>query len=319
MAVYTDLTDEELADLLGHYGLGEAVSFKGIAEGVENSNFLLETTAGRFILTVYEKRVAREDLPFFMALMETLAEQGLASPRPVRTMSGSSLSEVRGKPAAIITFLPGLSPKRPNPAQCYAVGRALALMHQALQGFPLSRANALSAAAWGPLVRPRLALAESLRPGLGEAMERDLSWLEAHWPASLPQGVIHADLFPDNVLFSGDAVTGLIDFYFACTDALGYDLAVCLNAWCFEPDRSFNLTKGARLIQGYESVRALTAAEREALPILARGAAMRFFATRLVDWAATPAGAFVRPKDPLDYADRLAFHAHTRHAGDYGG
>ncbi|MDZ4778233.1 MAG: homoserine kinase [Alphaproteobacteria bacterium] len=319
MAVYTDLSDEELADLLAGYDLGRALAFKGIAEGVENSNFLLETEAGRFILTIFEKRVARSDLPFFMNIMETLAARGVPAPRPMRNRDGDLFSEVRGKACTIITFLTGVSPKRPNAAQCRAIGVRLAQMHEALRDFAEVRANALSVDAWAPLVRPRAALANSLRAGLAADVEADLAALEAAWPQGLPRGVIHADLFPDNTLFLGDETKGLIDFYFACTDALAYDLTVCLNAWCFEPRGAFNLTKGQALIAGYESVRVLSEAERNALPILARGAAMRFFATRLADWAETPAGALVRPKDPLEYADKLGFHRSAKNAADYGG
>jgi len=318
MAVYTDLSDQELADLVAGYDLGRALAFKGIAEGVENSNFLLETEAGRFILTIFEKRVARGDLPFFMNIMETLAARGVPAPRPMRNREGALFSEVRGKACTIITFLTGVSPKRPNAAQCRAVGVGLAQMHEALRDFSEVRDNALSLDAWAPLVRPRAALADSLRPGLAADVETDLAALEAAWPQGLPIGVIHADLFPDNTLFLGDEAKGLIDFYFACTDALAYDLAVCLNAWCFEPRGAFNLTKGQALIAGYESVRPLKSAERDALPILARGAAVRFLATRLADWADTPAGALVRPKDPLEYADKLGFHRSAKSAADYG-
>jgi homoserine kinase type II len=318
MAVYTDLTDDELHGLLAAYDLGEPLSFKGIAEGVENSNFFLETTAGRYILTIYEKRVARHDLPFFMHVMEQLAQAGVKAPLPITMRSGEVLADVRGKPAAIISFLQGVSPRRPSPTQCRAVGESLALMHQALRGFPAARENALSLPDWQALTQPRLEQAETLRPGLADSITTDLAFLSKTWPTGLPRGVIHADLFPDNVLFIADQVSGLIDFYFACEDALAYDLAICLNAWCFEPDRSFNITKGARLIQGYESVRPLSPQERDAIPILARGAAMRFFATRLADWAATPTSALVRPKDPLEYADKLAFHARAHGPGDYG-
>jgi homoserine kinase type II len=317
MAVYTDLTDDELAALLGDYDLGEARAFKGIAEGVENSNFLLETEKGRFILTIFEKRVAREDLPFFMRVMARLASRGVPAPQPMPTRSGALLSEVRGKPCTIVTFLQGVSPRRPSAAQCRSVGRALAQMHAALADFGPARANALARDAWAPIILPRLPLAERLRAGLAAEIERDLDALAA-WPENLPRGVIHEDLFPDNVLLLGDEVRGLIDFYFACEDALAYDLAICLNAWAFEPDRSFNLTKGQSLIAGYESVRALTPEERDALPPLARGAAMRFFATRLRAWEDTPPGALVRPKDPLEYADKLAFHRRAQSARDYG-
>lgn len=319
MAVYTDLSDEDLASVLAQYDLGQARAFKGIAEGVENSNFLLETDAGRFILTIFEKRVSTADLPFFMDVMETLARADFPAPQPMRTRSGALLGEARGKACAIVTFLSGVSPRKPTPAQCRAVGVKLAEMHAALSSFGAARANALSVDAWGPLVRPRLARADALRNGLAAEIEADLAALEASWPTNLPRGVIHEDLFPDNVLLLGETVTGFIDFYFACDGFLALDLAVCLNAWAFEEHRSFNLTKGRALIAGYESVRPLTTAERVALPTLCRGAAMRFFATRLADWAETPAGALVRPKDPLEYADRLAFHRKTTGPGDYGG
>jgi homoserine kinase type II len=266
MAVYTDISDDELAVLLAGYGLGQARAFKGIAEGVENSNFLLETEAGRFILTIFEKRVARADLPFFMAVMERLAQQDFPAPRPMRTKDGGLLGEVRGKACAIVTFLTGVSPKRPNAAQCRAIGVKLAQMHRALDGFTPTRANALAMAAWAPIITPRLGLAESLRAGLADAVRADLAALAAGWPAGLPRGIIHEDLFPDNALFLGDEVRGVIDYYFACEDALAYDLAVCLNAWAFEPDRSFNITKGQALIAGYESIRPLTHEERAARP-----------------------------------------------------
>ncbi|MGE0047259.1 MAG: homoserine kinase [Hyphomonadaceae bacterium] len=316
MAVYTDLTDEELRDLLAAYDLGGALAFKGIAEGVENSNFLLEVEKGRFFLTIFEKRVARADLPFFMGVMEALALKRFPAPRPIRTRDGALLVEARGKPAAIVTFLNGVSPKRPNPAQCRALGETLARMHEALEGVKLERPNALGPDAWAPLITPRLKDADAMEPGLAAAIESDLAALK-DWPSGLPEGVIHADLFPDNALFLGDALTGVIDFYFACTDALAYDLGVCLNAWCFT-GRDYLMTNAKNLIAGYQSVRALSPAELEALPTLARGAAMRFFATRLADWSATPAGALVRPKDPLEYAEKLAFHRKAKSAADYG-
>ena len=318
MAVYTQPTDEEFAALLARYDLGRPLAFKGIAEGVENSNFLLETEKGRFFLTIYEKRVAREDLPFFIGLMEHLGRADYPAPAPITMTDGGFLAEVRGKPAAIITFLTGVSPRKPNVAQCRALGEALARLHQALADFTQTRANSLGPDAWAPLIKPRLDLAESLRPGLATQIEMDLA-LIGDWRSGLPHGVIHADLFPDNALFIGDAVSGVIDFYFSCTDALAYDIAVCLNAWCFEQGSAFNLTKGQALLAGYETVRKLTNEERTALPALARGAALRFFATRLADWSATPAGAMVKPKDPLEYADKLEFHRRAIGAGDYGG
>jgi homoserine kinase type II len=308
MAVYTDITDQELADLLADYDLGDPVSFKGVAEGVENSNFYLETDAGRYFLTVYERRVRPEDLPYFLGLMRWLAEHGYPCAKPVADRAGQELKSVRGKPCAIVEFLPGLSVRRPSVAHCRAAGEGLARLHLASAGFPQRRLNDLGEPAWAPFFEKLRSAAEALKPGLAAVIEADLAHLTSQWPAGLPEGVIHADYFPDNVFFHSGAFAGAIDFYFACNDALAYDIAVALNAWCFEPDGSFNITSARALVAGYEAARPLSSAERAALPILAHGAAMRFFLTRLNDWGATPAGALVRPKDPLEYERKLAVH-----------
>lgn len=308
MAVYTDITDAELAELLAQYDLGEALSFKGVAEGVENSNFLLETESGRYFLTIYEKRVRPEELPFFLGLMRWLAEHGFPSATPIAARDGQLLKRVRGKPCAIVSFLTGLSVRRPTVAHCREAGRGLAELHLAAQGFPMSRANDLGQAAWAGMFEGLKGAAEGLKPGLATMIEADLAHLADHWPEDLPEGVIHADYFPDNVFFRGSEFAGAIDFYFACDGALAYDIAIALNAWCFEPDGSFNITAARAFVAGYEQKRPLSAAERDALPILAHGAAMRFFLTRLHDWGATPAGALVKPKDPLEYERKLAVH-----------
>jgi homoserine kinase type II len=318
MAVYTTLSDAELAALLAQYDLGAPTALKGIAEGVENSNFFLATARGRYILTIFEKRVKEADLPFFMGLTARLAERGVAAPKPIATKAGALTTQVKGKPAAIISFLDGVWPRNPDIAHCAAIGEALARMHVALEGFELMRPNALGPDGWEALITPRLALAEYLRSGLAAAIERDVAEVRAAWPTDLPRGVIHADLFPDNALFLGDRLSGIIDFYFACTDFLAYDLAVCLNAWCFEEERAYDLARGGAMIAAYETIRPLSEAERAALPVLARGAALRFFATRLADWAETPEGAMVRPKSPMEYADKLTFHRNARSAADYG-
>jgi len=319
MAVYTTLTDADLAALLAEYDIGRATSCKGIAEGVENSNFALDTERGRYILTIFEKRVNEADLPFFMGLMARVAERGVPAPEPIATRAGKLFTHIKKKPVAIISFLEGVWPRTPDVAHCAAIGEALARMHVALDGFELTRANALSLNGWEALIAPRLAQAEYLRPGLARLIERDVAEVRAAWPSDLPRGAIHADLFPDNALFLGARLTGMIDFYFACTDFLAYDLAICLNAWCFEQERAYDLARGAAMIAAYETIRPLSDAERAALPILARGAALRFFATRLTDWGDTPEGAMVRPKNPLEYADKLAFHRGAKDAGDYGG
>jgi homoserine kinase type II len=308
MAVYTDITDEELATLLADFDLGAALSLKGVAEGVENSNFLLETEAGRYFLTVYEKRVREEDLPFFLGLMHWLAEHGYRSATPIADRAGQMLKRVRGKPCAIVTFLSGLSVRRPTAAHCREAGVGLAELHLASEGFGGTRGNDLGQAAWAPMFASLKDQAEGLKPGLSAVIDADLALLADRWPQDLPQGVIHADYFPDNVFFTAGKFAGAIDFYFACVDALAYDVAVALNAWCFEPDGSFNITSARQLVAGYESRRPLSDAERQALPVLAHGAAMRFFLTRLHDWRATPAGALVRPKDPLEYERKLAVH-----------
>jgi homoserine kinase type II len=318
MAVYTDVPADDLTRFLAGYDIGELLSYKGIAEGVENSNFLVHTSAGHFILTLYEKRVAEGDLPFFLGLMEHLAARGLNCPQPVRNKLGGTLGRVAGRPAAIVTFLEGMWHRKPNAGHCAAVGEALARLHLAGNDFPMTRANALSIEHWRPLYEQAKARGDSVRPGLCAEIVNELDALERVWPRDLPQGVIHADLFPDNVFFLGDTLSGLIDFYFACTDTLAYDVAICLNAWCFEPDHSYNVTKGRALLKAYTKVRALSLAERDALPVLARGAAMRFLLTRLVDWLAVPDGALVRPKDPLEYHRKLRFHQSVKSATDYG-
>ena len=318
MAVYTDVAAEELGAFLAGYDVGELLAYKGIAEGVENSNFLVHTSRGHFILTLYERRVAAADLPFFLGLMEHLHARGITCPQPVRNRRGEVLGRVAGRPAAMITFLDGMWIRRPSPAHCAALGEALARLHLAGLDFGMRRANALSVAGWRPLFEGCSKRANEVQRDLGAFLAAELSHLERAWPRELPQGVIHADLFPDNVFFLGSRLSGLIDFYFACTDALAYDVAVCLNAWCFETDQSYNVTKCKGLLQAYAQVRPLAAAERNALPLLARGAALRFLLTRLVDWLDVPPGALVRPKDPLEYYRKLRFHQRVGSVNDYG-
>jgi homoserine kinase type II len=319
MAVYTDVAADELAEFLGHYEIGELLSYKGIAEGVENSNFLLHTTAGYFILTLYEKRVAKGDLPFFLGLMAHLASRGISCPQPLKTRGGEALSALAGRPAAIINFLEGIWPRKPNAAHCAGVGQALAKMHLAGADFPMSRANALSVSGWRPLFERAASRADTLQHGLRAFIGAELDHLQGNvWPKNLPQGVIHADLFPDNVFFLGERVSGIIDFTFACNDMLAYDVAICLNAWCFESDCSFNVTKARAFLGGYGRERPLSGAEQNALPLLARGAALRFLLTRLVDFLNVPEGALVRPKDPLEYVRKLRFQQSVASIRDYG-
>jgi homoserine kinase type II len=318
MAVYTDVPDEELKAFIAEYAIGDVISCKGIAEGVENSNYLLRTETGTYILTLYEKRVAPADLPFFLALMEHLAKQGIPCPTPLHGRDGSALRKLCDRPAAIITFLDGMWPRRIHPFHCAGVGGALAHLHHAGARFPQSRANDLSLAGWERLYAACAARADEVKAGLAEELHRELGELRRLWPRELPRGIIHADLFPDNVFFRAEAVSGLIDFYFACTDFFAYDLAVCLNAWCFESDGSFNVTKARLMLAKYRATRPLAKDEIAALPLLARGSAIRFLLTRLYDWLHQPPGAFVRPKDPLEYLQKLRFHRAVTSPAAYG-
>ena len=318
MAVYTDITETELAALLAEYGIGELRSYRGIAEGSENSNYMLHTSTGEFILTLYEKRVERADLPFFLGLMQHLANKGISCPLPVQRRDGGLMSEIAGRPAAIITFIEGFWVRRPSAAHCREVGKALAELHRAGADFELSRPNAMAIPGWKTLWDGARDRADEVEVGLAREVEADFASLEANWPADLPSGVIHADLFPDNVFFLGDRLSGLIDFYFACNDFYAYDLATCLNAWCFEKDFSFNLTKGRALLAGYQSIRELTRAETAALPVLAHGSALRFLMTRLYDWLHVPDGAMIQKRDPKEYLRRVRFHRAIGSASEYG-
>lgn len=318
MAVYTDVSFEDLEALLDNYDIGAPTSFKGIAEGVENSNFFLQTTKKSYILTLYEKRVAAADLPFFLGLMEHLSKRGLACPVPVRSKSGNQSFILNGRPGAILSFLEGISLRRPEPIHCAAVGAALGDLHAASQGYAIKRQNDLSLDGWKILASQIRQRSGDIHGDFKSLISNSLSTLTMEWPTALPSGVIHADLFTDNVLFVNGKVSGLIDFYFACNDFYAYDLAIMLNAWCFEQDGAFNLTKAKHLIAGYRSHRELNAEECAAIPILAQGAALRFFLTRLYDWLNTDPGAFVSRKDPLDFVKRLRFHMKAKAPAEYG-
>ena len=324
MAVYTEVSDEALRAFLTDYPLGELIAFRGIAEGVENSNYALKTTTGDYILTLYERRVDPAELPWFLGLMDHLVHRGLACPAPVPGRDGQALRTLAERPAAICTFLPGVWPRRVRPGHLAPLGDALARLHLAGADFAPTRRNALGPEGWAPLLERCRADGDAVQPGLIAALDQALASILAAWPAGLPVGHIHADLFPDNVFFMEEAgealrVSGIIDFYFACTDLLAYDIAVCLNAWCFEPDFSFNVTRARALLRAYSAIRPLSAEERAALPVLCRGAALRFLLTRLFDWVNTPPGAMVTRKDPLEYFRKLRFFLSAENAEAVGG
>ncbi|MFA7439669.1 MAG: homoserine kinase [Sphingomonadaceae bacterium] len=311
MAVYVEVSEDVLGGFLNQFDTGALVSSKGIVEGVSNSNFLVETTTDRFILTLYEHRIDPDDLPFFINLMEHLANKGLPVPRPIRDRDGVALHRIAGRAACMIQFLSGVSVSAPTPAQTRAAAAALAALHLAGASFPELRANHLSLPWWQQTAHDLGAGLDRIEPGLAGFVHDTLRHLTMKWPTDLPTGIIHADLFPDNVLMLGDQVTGLIDFYFSCTDSYAYDLAVFLTAWAFAPDGGAPMPEHMNAaLQGYESVRKLSAAEHAALPLLGQGAALRFLLSRAQDWLTPDADALVHHKDPVPFANRLRHYVH---------
>ena len=321
MAVYTEIDGDTLAQFAAQYPLAQIDELKGITAGVQNSNFLLATADAKYILTVYESSangVAADDLPFFLDLMLHLSAQGLSCPVPLARKDGGLISTVKDKPAALVSFLEGRSVKTPRPEHCRALGAAMAQMHLAGNGFKLTRANNHGLGNWQALFERCHSRADEVSPDLTRAMEGELTRLKENWPDNLPTGIIHADLFPDNVFFLQGDMSGLIDFYFACKDFYAYDLAIALNAWCFEADATFNVTKARALLSGYQNLRPLAPEEIDAVPILGAGAAMRFLTTRLFDWLNQVDGAQVEPKNPNDFLRRLRFHRSATRPADYG-
>ena len=318
MAVYTEVSDSQLAAFMEQYDLGDPLALIPIAEGVENSNYRLNTTTGPYILTIYEKRVKRADLPFFLGLMKHLSARGTPCPLPIQGRDGKALRELHGKAAAITTFLEGAWPHKISSNHCQDLGAAMAQMHLAGTDFAMSRPNNLSMTEWREVFKTVEARANEVIPGLAAEIATELDFVEANWPKDLPAGIIHADLFPDNVFFQGKALSGIIDFYFSCNDFFAYDLAICLNAWCFEQDRSFNVTKAKLMMSSYRKVRPFSETEVANLPLLARGAAVRFLLTRLYDWLHQVDGALVKPKNPTEYLQKLRFHRDVTGPAAYG-
>ncbi len=323
MAVYTRLTAQQFDEVMKQYGLGTLLEAREIAEGVENSNYLIRTqregeAEHRYIFTIFEKRVDSAYLPFYLGITEHLASRDIPTPRPLHTPDGDLCIEVAGKKAAIVTFLTGKSTRSIEVSQLLSLGMVQAQMHLAAADFPLSRPNDLSVSGWRRLIDATSGKADQIMPGLSQLLAEEYVFLAQHWPQDLPQGVIHADMFPDNVFFMGSDVSGVIDFYFACNDLFMYDLVITMNAWCFERDGSFNLTKARGLLSAYHAVRPLSDAEHMALPVLARGAALRFLLTRAYDALHRDPQALVTPKDPMEYVRKLRFHQHVKESCEYG-
>ena len=320
MAVYTELSHNEIRDFLGAYALAPLAEAKGICSGVENTNYLLALQdGGRFILTLFEKRVAEADLPFFVGLMEELAANRVPAPMPLRAKDGQAIRRLRGRPAVIATFLEGKSAATIKPVHISGLGAHMARLHIGASGFKQTRRNSLSLPQWRSLLGRIAHRADEIVAGLADELHAEMEALEAAWPRNLPEGVIHADLFPDNVFYNAEGrLTGIIDFYFSCNDFFAYDLAICLNCWCFEKDYQFNITRAKLMLRAYNEVRPLSEEELNALPVLARGAALRFLLTRAHDWLFPVAGALVTPKDPIEYLKKLRFHRSVKHHREYG-
>ncbi|GAA5103441.1 homoserine kinase [Bartonella jaculi] len=318
MAVYTDVHQNDLKAFLTRYSIGSLLSYQGIAEGIENSNFMLYTTEGKFILTLYEKRISKDDLPFFCSLMQHLGQRGIPCPQPVIQNDGTIIGELAGRPAAIITFIEGKWVHQSDVSHCCEVGSSLAQLHLAGQDFPLNRRNTLSLVDWKLLWKSCRTREDTLLEEFGKKIDTELAFLEENWPLNLPTGIIHADLFNDNVFFLNHRLSGIIDFYFACNDFFAYDLAICLNAWCFEDDYSYNLIKARGLLKNYQKIRPLVPLELDAIVLLARGAALRFLLTRLYDWFNTLPSSFVVKKDPREYWHKLCFFSNVGSLSELG-
>ena len=319
MAVYTSVTAADLAAFLQRYDIGTATSFKGIAEGVQNTNYVLETTRARYILTLYEDRVETAALPWFLSLTTHLASKGLPVPRPITDKAGTALQMLNGRPACVIEFVSGVSVTEPTPAQSRAAGMALGRLHTAVADFPDQRPNNLGHGRWPAMLLRCGGQTGTIDAALPQLIAAGLA-ATADWPADLPLATIHADLFPDNVLMLDGDVTGLIDFYFACTDLRAFDFAVTHAAWCFSDDgRAYYPERAAGLAAGYAETHGLSDSEIAALPRLGQGAALRFLLTRAYDWLNTPAGALVTRKDPMAFARRLQWYGDASPAMVLGG
>jgi len=320
MAVYTKLSENNLKDFFSKYNLGKLLKFQGIQEGIENSNYFVKTDSGKFILTIYEKRVEEKDLPFFMGLMKNIFNKNFPSPEPIINKNGNYITEIFGKKAAVVSFLEGASKKNLTPDNCHEVGIYTAKLHMITKNLNIKRTNRLSVNSWRLIYRKIQRDCSKIYPDLTKIIERNLEVIEDKWPKNIPRGIIHADLFPDNIFFKGSKLTGIIDFYFSCYDFYALEIAICLNALCFEgknENLSFNVTKAKKFIDGYSSIRKLTEEEKESLKILCHGAAMRFLLTRVFDYLNLTEDALVKIKDPVEYLKRLEFHNSVKNYQDY--
>ena len=320
MAVYTQLNQNKIEEILSNYNLGKLDSFKGIEEGIENTNYFLSVNKKKLILTVYEKRVKSEDLPFFSNLMSSLNKANFKCPAPVRNNNNSTITNFNGKKLMIVSFLEGKAKSNLSPENCKAIGIETAKMHELTKNFKIKRHNDLSINSWRSLFDTVKDQCSTLHKDLPKLIEENLDSVEKNWPKDLPKGIIHADLFHDNIFFNKDKFSGIIDFYFSCEDFFAFEIAICFNALCFDGAKenlSFNVTKAKSFIDGYSSVRKLSDPEKQSIKVLSQGAALRFLLTRVFDALNTVEGAIVKVKDPIEYLQRLEFHKNAKNHEDY--
>ncbi len=320
MAVYTKLSEKELKEFFSKYNLGELLNYKEIKEGIENTNYFIQTEKGKFILTLYEKRVEEKDLPFFISLMRNLFDKNFPSPEPIVNKNGNYISEILGKKAAVVSFIEGSAKKNLIPENCYEVGINTAKLHLITKDLPGKRENKLSVNSWRKIYNKVKKDCSKIHTSLPKIVEKNLDEIEKNWPKNIPSGIIHADLFPDNIFFEGNKLSGIIDYYFSCYDFYAFEIAICLNALCFEgknENLSFNVTKAKKFIDGYSSIRKLTEGEKKSLKVLCQGAAIRFLLTRVFDYLNLTEGAIVKIKDPVEYLKRLEFHYNVKNYQDY--
>ena len=320
MAIYTKLSESKLREFFSKYNLGNFINYKEIKEGIENTNYFIETEKGKFILTLYEKRVDEKDLPFFMSLMKNLFDKNFPSPQPIINKNGNYISEISGKKAAVVSFLDGSEKKNLNPDNCYEIGIQTAKLHLITKNLTGKRENKLSINSWRKIYKKIKNECSKIHVKLAGTIEKSLNEIENNWPQNIPSGIIHADLFPDNIFFKKEKLSGIIDFYFSCYDFYAFEIAICLNALCFEGRKenlSFNVTKAKKFIDGYSKIRKLSEEEKKSLKILCQGAAMRFLLTRVFDYLNLTKGAIVKIKDPIEYLKRLEFHNSVKSYKDY--
>ena len=320
MAVYTKLSENQLKEFFSKYNLGKLLDYKEIREGIENTNYFIQTEKGKFILTLYEKRVEGKDLPFFMSLMRNLFDANFPSPEPIINKNGNYITEILSKKAAVVSFLEGKEKKNLSPDNCCEVGSQAARLHLITKSLTGKRENKLSINSWRKIYKKVQKDCSAIHPNLSKIIEKNLDEIESNWPKNIPSGIIHADLFPDNIFFEGNKLSGIIDYYFSCYDFYAFEIAICLNALCFEgknENLSFNVTKAKKFIDGYSSIRKLTEEEKKSLKVLCQGAAIRFLLTRVFDYLNLTEGAIVKIKDPVEYLKRLEFHDNVKNYQDY--